>query len=92
MIRGHLPCPDDLRNIRGAFGYEKVLSQLDASPSLLTPPGANCFNRSVDEDVKDDEEVLQQTNCNVLDHGLEFCFAARSLWKRVRGDKVELCK
>lgn len=71
MVGCQLPLPDDLSNVSGTLGHEEVLTQLDAGLALVPKPRTEALYRLIDQNVDDDEEVLEQADCNVLDHGLE---------------------
>lgn len=71
MVCSQFACPNDCCNIRGTFRQEKVLTELDAGLPFVPQPREERLQHTIDKDVKDNEDVLQQTDGYVHDHVLE---------------------
>lgn len=78
MIGSQLPFPDNLSNIRGTLGHEKVISQLDAGLAFLPQPGVECLHSLLNQDMNNYDDVLQETYRNIFDDVLEL---GLPLWK-----------
>lgn len=78
MIGSELPFPDNLSNIRGTLGHEKVLSQLHAGLAFLPQPGVEGLYSLLNQDMNNYHDVLQETYRDIFDDVLEL---GLPLWK-----------